>query len=91
MLTHAKFNPNLDEAKDGRWVLLVGLRVFNPDNEMPPAVLGRFIGDPENSDAPGNHWLFMHVEDHATIGTDDDEPKGFVELSDLGLFDGPMP
>lgn len=89
-LTHINADPDLEKAKDGRWVLLVepdlggGVEdgpTWN-DNHIPPVVVAKWV--PE---APGQYggWSYMwakdQVEGFLIYGA-----AGFVELSDLGLY-----
>lgn len=88
-LTHINANPDIERAKDGRWVALIEPDLGSViedgpgwlDNHIPPVVIAKWVV------APNGHGFFSHL---MAQGQGDGfliyGAKGFVELSDLGLY-----
>lgn len=78
-LAHDNIETDLEKAKDGRWVLLIGGKpvdsdsIFDVGDILPPAVVARWH----------NEW---ETWDYAECSGGWRDPIGFVEMSDLGLY-----
>lgn len=89
-LTHINVNPDLERAKDGRWVMLIepdlgGGVEDGPtwsDNHIPPVAVAKWVkGGVSAYEGWSALWAAGQGEGFLIYGA-----AGFVELSDLGLY-----
>lgn len=88
-LQHPRLNTDLEKAKDGRWVMLVGLDVGAygekdgpgpDDNHIPAVITSKWV---EISPGVG-YWTYLWASGQGE-GFCIQGAEGFVELSDLGF------
>lgn len=83
-LTHMYADTDLEKAKHGRWVMLIGgEQNENHDDWKQPVVIAKWV---RHDDEPDGYWRFTSY-DGGYYGKWEN-PKGFIELTDLMLFKG---
>lgn len=90
-MTHVLADPDLEKAKDGRWVVLLGADLGTSavdedrpyGNYIPPVVIAKWVKHPNWT--TGGGWFSLSCEFQCE-GYSIRGAQGFVELSDLGFF-----